>query len=310
MKPTNAIARAARCLRSSLRWLLLAALFTTATAQAQVDPSGTHEALVAEALRVSQTPRVIETMSQALAESMISSPHAARLKPEQRTRLAAAIARVYTPKRFLDRIRELMIEQASDDELREFIAYSQTALAQRGLEMEIAASTATVKLIEQHARSIATDPETMTRINAVTRLDAASGGTEVLLAMTVAAALSSADMQRRLSVERDGPPGSQADSELPEHGAKRTQSAKDEVERLARSLRPKVHRDVLNSALFSYRWMPLADLLSYTDLHEKPAMRKMAALINDALGSVFLLAHGEAIEEIMLEMKGKGVTPA
>lgn len=297
-----------------MRWrlsrLLFAALLFTVNAHAQSDPDLTREALVAEALRVSQTPRVIETMSQALAENMTSSPQVARLKPEQRARLAAAMARVYTPKRFMARIRALMLEQTSDDELREFIAYSQTPLAQRGLEMEIAATSATVDLIERHARSIATDPETMTRINAVIRLDAASGGTEVLLAMSVASVMSSAEMQRRLSIERDGQSGIPAESELPETGAKRAQSAKMEVERLARSLRPKLHRDVLNSALFTYRWMSLADLLAYADLHEKPAMRTMAALINDALGSVFLIAQGEAIEEILLELKGKGVTPA
>ena len=34
--------------------------------------------------------------------------------------------------------------------------------------------------------------------------------------------------------------------------------------------------------------------MEYTELQEKPAMRKVASLINDALGSVFLVAQADA----------------
>lgn len=279
------------------------------TGRAQA-PESTHSKLVDEAMQVSQTQRVMEGVAQALVDSMIATPQLARLKPEQRMRLGAAMARAYAPRRFVDRVRELMVAHAQDGDLRQFISYMRQPLAQKALEMEIVASAATTELIERHARSIATDPETVARINAVRRLDAASGGTEMLLAITVASVLSSQEMQRRLQAEQEPASSEREPAQPVDPRARRAQVPREEVERLARNLRPRVYREVINSALFTYRWLSLDELLEYTAIHEQPAMRKIATLINDALGSVFMVAQADAVEQILLEVKGKGETPA
>lgn len=273
-------------------------------------PAPSRSELIDEAMQVGQTQRVMEGVALALVDTMIAMPQLARLKPEQRMRLGAAMARAYAPRRFVDRVRELMVAHAQDGDLRQFINNMRQPLPQRALEMEIVASAATTELIERHARSIATDPETIARINAVRRLDAASGGTEMLLAITVASVLSSQDMQRRLQAEQE-PASSERDPAQPvDPRARRAQVSRDEVERLARNLRPRVHREVINGALFTYRWLSLDELLEYTAIHEQPAMRKVSTLINDALGSVFMVAQSDAVEQILLEIKGKGETPA
>lgn len=268
-----------------------------------------HSELVAEAMKAGQTQRVMEAVSQAMVDTLIAMPQLARLKPEQRTRLGAAMARAYAPRRFVDRVRELMLVNARDADLRQFISNMRQPLSQKALEMEIVASAATTELIERHARSIATDPETIARINAVRRLDAASGGTEMLLAVTVATVLSSQEMQRRLQAEQE-PASSESEATPVDPRTRRAQVPRDEVERLARNLRPRVHREVINSSLFTYRWLSLDELLEYTEIHEQPAMRTISSLINDALGSVFMVAQADAVEQILLEVKGKGETPA
>jgi NAD(P)-dependent dehydrogenase (short-subunit alcohol dehydrogenase family) len=288
-----------------------------------------RERLVEEALQVSQTPRVMEALAEAMIETLARTPQLARLKPEQRARLSAAVGRAYSPRRFVNRIRDLLVENASEYELQEFIRYSKMPLAQRALEMEIVASSAHSDLITRHARASANDPETMQRIAAVRRMDAASGGSDMLLAISVATALSSADMQRRLALEPQGGSGerssddgsveerdrSERSAEERQSGASsepaksRLQASKAEVERLSRSLRPNVYRDAINSALFTYRWLTLSELTEYTELQEIPAMRKVASLINDALGSVFLVAQADANEQMLLELLGKGQTP-
>jgi hypothetical protein len=293
-----------------------------------------RQRLVEEALQVSQTPRVMEALSEAMIETVARTPQLARLKPEQRARLSAAVGRAYSPRRFVNRIRDLLLEHASEHELQEFVRYSQLPLAQRALEMEIVASSAHSDLITRHARASVNDPETMQRIAAVRRMDTASGGSDMLLAISVATALSSADMQRRLALEQQGASGDRHGDEGPaeerqhgqrqhgersaeelasgaasEPGKSRLQASKAEVERLSRSLRPTVYRDAVNSALFAYRWLTLTELMEYTELQEKPAMRKVASLINDALGSVFLVAQTDANEQMLLEFLGKGETP-
>jgi hypothetical protein len=279
-----------------------------------------REQLVEDALQVSQMPRVMETLTEAMLHTVSLTPQLARLKPEQRARLSAAVARAYSPRRFLNRIRTLLIEHASEHELVEFIRGSKEVLAQRALEMEIVASSAPSELITRHARASAADPETMARITAVRRLDAASGGSEMLLAISVATALSSADMQRRLALEQQSAAGDRSTEQHPseerqsgasqESGSARLQASKAEIERLSRSLRPNVYRDAINSALFAYRWLSLGELQQYTELQEQAAMRKVASLINDALGSVFLVAQLDANEQMLLELLGKGETPA
>lgn len=299
----------------AIRRLLLtgaaAALFTgtgAGRARAQTTSPG-HSELVAQAMQAGQTQRVMEAVSQAMVDTLIAMPQLARLKPEQRTRLGAAMARAYAPRRFVDRVRELMTANAQDSDLRQFINNMRKPLSQKALEMEIVASAATTELIERHARSIATDPETIARINAVRRLDAASGGTEMLLAVTVATVLSSQEMQRRLQADQE--PASTENEPVPvDPRTRRAQVPREEVERLARNLRPRVHREVINSSLFTYRWLSLDELLEYTEMHEQMAMRKIASLINDALGSVFMVAQADAVEQILLEVKGKGETPA
>ena len=274
-----------------------------------------REKLVDEALAVSQTPRVMQALTDAMIEAVGQLPQLTKLKPEQRERLSAAVGRAYSPKRFLERIRTLLVENASEHELNDFIQHSLEPLAQKALEMEIVASAANSDLITRHARASATDPETMARISAVRRLDAASGGSDMLLAISVSTVLSSAELQRRLALEqqanaREQAPADRGSGSGPEPGAGRIKASKEEVERLSRSLRPNVYRDAINSALFTYRWLTLPELIAYTELQERPAMRKVASLINDALGSVFLVAQSDANEQMLLELLGKGETPA
>ncbi len=286
--------------------------------QGRASSLSAHARLVEEALTVSQTPRVMQSLTDAMVETVSRLPQLARLKPEQRDRLSAAVGRAYSPKRFTDRIRTLLIEHASEHELQEFIRFSGEPLAQKALEMEIVASAASSELITRHARASATDPETMDRISAVRRLDAASGGSDMLLAISVATLLSSADMQRRLALEQSGQLGTSPDPSREDlrsgsgqdPGAGRIKASKEEIERLSRSLRPNVYRDAINSALFAYRWLTLPELLAYTELQERSAMRKVASLINDALGSVFMVAQTDANEQMLLELLGKGETPA
>lgn len=269
-----------------------------------------RNALLDQALKAGQTDRVMQALSQALADSFMASPQLARLKPEQRERLGAAMSNAYAPSRFVQRIRDTMNERLSDAQLREYIDLTETPLAQRALEMEIAASTANPTLVEKHARSIATDPESIPRINAVRRLDLASGGTDMLLAITVSAVLSSADMQRRLQASEDRPQADNTQKAPPDPQRRRAQLPRDELEQLTRSLRPKVHREVINGGLFAYRWLPLEELNEYVALQERSVMRMVSMLINEAIGSVYMIAQTEALERILLELQGRGETPA
>lgn len=289
---------------------VLAAMACVVSLTAVTPVRAESASLVDEALWVGQTERVMATLSQALVDTLTATPQLARLKPEQRERLGAAMSRAYAPARFVRRVRELMSEQLSDDELREFIALSSEPLAQRALEMEIVSSTANPSMVERHARSIATDPESIARINAVRRLDLASGGTEMMLAITVSSVLSSVDMQRRLQVEGEAASTERGKPVPIDPHKRRAQVSREELERLTRSLRPKVHREVVNGGLFAYRWLPLEELNAYALLHERPAMRKVSMLINEAIGSVFMVAQTEALERILLELLGKGETPA
>jgi hypothetical protein len=87
---------------------------------------------------------------------------------------------------------------------------------------------------------------------------------------------------------------------------RRARVSKAEFAQIVNSVRPRVKRESALTMLFVYQPLSLAELTQYAMLSEQPAMRSVALAMNDALGTLFLMAQREMFDKLMLEMQGKG----
>lgn len=261
-----------------------------------------REQLLDQALQISQAQRTMEVIGAALDRNIQASPQFSQLEERVRDRIAEVFRRAFAPQKYVQSVRTLLSERMTDEALRSYVTAMQTPISLKALQFELASALATPEQIQEYAKLASKESEYGDRLVLLKRLDESSGGSEMMLAITMHSILSSAEMIRRIEALRGSP--------LPPRGqpggTRRAPVSKAEFTELANSIRPRVRRESLETMLFVYQSLTKAELNQYTELAELAPMRSAALAMNDALGALFFAAQKEAFDNLMLEMQGQG----
>ena len=278
--------------------LALLLLFAAAGAMAAQE----RDQLIEQAIQATQAERTGQLIGVSFERSVAMAPQFAQLEERIRDRMVDVFRQAFAPQRYVQGVRTLLSERLTDEGLRSYIAAMQTPLCIKAQQFELASSLAEPEQVQDFVRLSSKLPDYDERLALVNRLDLSSGSSEMMLAVTMHTILSSADMMHRLEALRGGPPS--ADGQRNEQ--RRARVSKAEFAQIVNSVRPRVKRESAQTMLFVYQPLSLAELTEYATLSEQPAMRSVALAMNDALGTLFLVAQREMFDKLMLEMQGKG----
>jgi hypothetical protein len=284
----------------SIRSLALALLLLlTATG---VNAGQERDQLIEQAIAATQAERTGQLIGVSFERSVAMAPQFAQLEGRVRDRMVEVFRQAFAPQRYVQGVRTLLSERLTDEGLRSYIAAMQTPLCIKAQQFELASSLAEPEQVQEFARLSSKELDYDERLALVNRLDVSSGSSEMMLAVTMHTILSSTEMIRRLDALRGGPlsPDGQRNEQ------RRARVSKAEFAQIVNSVRPRVKRESAQTMLFVYQPLSLAELTQYAMLSEQPAMRSVALAMNDALGTLFLMAQREMFEKLMLEMQGKG----
>ncbi len=246
---------------------------------------------VDEAIEVLRVEHQFRQFTDSIVRNVRENPDIVKLGRDKVDSMMAHYAHVFDSKRLVDRVRTALATRASANDLEAVIHGAKEPLAQRAIDLEVVAGTATAETINSYAADAIKAADHAVRTKALRRLDAAIGASEMWVAVSVAGALGTTQML--------------ADASEPQGRVER-----DRIwslsPKLAAVMRPALREQIEKSWLFVYRDLSAAELDDYVAMHERPAIRRVMGILTEAFGATLIEMQQEVAAAMIADMHGKG----